>query len=99
MLDLLLNLSIADLLVGLVTVPIDLVLESGVVNYSYEGTCQLTLAISNGKSTLLYVMQESQNRKLSFSSPKPNTNFNLLVPPLASLITLCLIAYEESDFD
>ena len=95
MLDLLLNLSIADLLVGLVTVPIDLVLESGVINYSYEGTCQLTLAVSNGKSTLLYVMQESQNRK----PPKPNTNFNLLVPPLASLITLCLIAYEESDFD
>ena len=51
MLDLLLNLSIADLLVGLVTIPIDLLLESGVVNYSYEATCQATLAVSNGKCT------------------------------------------------
>ena len=51
MLDLLLNLSIADLLVGLVTIPIDLLLESGVVNYNYEATCQATLAVSNGKCT------------------------------------------------
>ena len=49
MLDLLLNLSIADLLVGLITIPIDLVLESGVINYSNEATCQATLAVSNGK--------------------------------------------------
>ena len=49
MLDLLLNLSIADLCVGLITIPLNLAIESGFANYKNSYICLGTMAIGNGK--------------------------------------------------
>ena len=53
MIDLLFNLSLADLLVGVVTIPLDLLLESG---FSMSQlTCQSSLAIGNGKTRFKFI--------------------------------------------
>ena len=53
MIDLLFNLSLADLLVGVVTIPLDLLLESG---FSMSQlACQSSLAIGNGKTRFKFI--------------------------------------------
>ena len=53
MLDLLFNLSIADLCVGLITIPLNLALESGFANYKNPFICLGTTAIGNGKLKIM----------------------------------------------